>query len=277
VSKTLITKIKRSIAFISDLHIGSRYAICPDKFKTSEGVWLIPSHGQATLNDGFKAFIKKCNEMKVDTVVVNGDTLDGQNIAENGMGLSTSNLDEQVDMAIEVLRPILNGKKLLMLSGSGYHKSVRGMNPEKAVCDDLGQYCQSSTWLGPVANIRFSPSKKVFNIHHGYTGSVIYREMVLAREGLFTKWAEGSGKLPRIDVVVRGHLHNFIYIHENDLHLLQLPCWKAFEPSKITLKLYAKMQPDIGGCIVLIDNNDRMVVHHYLYSCPAIVGEVREE
>ena len=268
---SLKIKIGRSIAFISDLHCGSRFAVCPDKVKTAEGLWLIPSHGQVSLNDSFRKFIDTCNNLAVDTVVVLGDLLEGQNVAENGMGLSTTNLDEQIEMGVEVLRPLVAGRKLLVLSGSGYHRSVRGLNPEKQVCDSLG-----GTWLGALANLKFKPSKRVWNLHHGYSGSVIYREMVLAREGLFSKWAEGVGKLPHFDVLVRGHLHSFIHIHEHDTHLLQLPCWKAFDPNKITLKLYAKTQPDIGGCVALIDTDDRIVIHHYLYEAPMISGEVGE-
>ncbi len=269
--KSLVSKIVRSIAFISDLHVGSRYAICPDEFVTAEGQVVRPSAGQTVLNDHFRAFAKKCDELGVDTVVVNGDALHGQNVQEQGVGLSTSNMDEQVDMGVTVLRPLVKNRKLLMLSGSGYHKSVRGMNPEKCVCDKL-----EGTWLGPLANVQFKPSKRVFNILHGYSGSAIYREMILAREGFFMKWAQGSEKLPKVDLLIRGHLHNFIHIHENDMHLLQLPCWVAFEPSKITLRLYGKMQPDIGGVVVILDEENRIIVHHYLYDCPQIAGEIQE-
>jgi len=264
-------KIERSIAMISDLHVGSRYAICPDKFETAEGQWLIPSHGQVQLNESFRQFGEKCNELGVDTVLINGDLLHGQNVAENGIGLSSSNLDEQIAMGVEVLRPLVKGRKLLGISGSGYHKSARGINPEKSVIDVLG-----GTWLGPVCNGRFTPSKRLFNIHHGQSGAFIYREMMVGRELLFSKWAEGSGKLPRFDAIVRGHWHNFLHIHENDIHGLQLPCWMAFEPSKITLKLMPKMIPDIGGVIVRFDSEDRIVIWHYLYPVPDIAYETKE-
>jgi len=275
-------KVERSIAFISDLHVGSRYAVCPDKFKTPEGQWLIPSHGQVQLNDSFRKFGEKCDELGVDTVLVNGDMLHGQNVQENGIGLATSNLDEQVDMGIDVLRPLVVPKNrpkriLYMLSGSGYHKSVRGMNPEKAVFEGIKAECNSgSRWLGPVCNGTFAPSKKRFNIHHGQSGAFIYREMMMGREMLFAKWAEGSGKLPRFDAMVRGHWHSWLHIHENDIHAIQLPCWMAFEPSKITLKLYPKMQPDIGGVIIRFDSEDRLIVWHYKYPCPQIAGEMME-
>jgi hypothetical protein len=271
-AKSIKTEVVRSIAFISDLHVGSRYAICPDKWKTAEGQWLIPSPGQVVLNNSFREFGAECDKLKVDTVLVNGDMLHGQNVMENGVGLSTSNMDEQIDMGIEVLKPLVKGRKLLMISGSGYHKSVRGLNPEKCVCDGL-----SGTWLGPLANIRFAPSKRLFNVHHGQSAAFIYKEMLAGREMMFSKWAQGSGKLPEIDAIIRGHLHSFMHLHENRIHYLQLPCWLAFEPSKITLKLYSKFQPDIGGVIVHLDSSDRIIPWHFLYPCPTIAGEVMEQ
>lgn len=269
--RKLISRVERSVAFISDLHVGSRFAICPDKYQTAEKQWIIPSAGQAYLNNSLAAFGKVCDSLGVDTVLVNGDALHGQNVAENGIGLSTTNLDEQIAMCVETIRPLVKKRKLLMISGTGYHKTARGINPEKSVCDALG-----GIWLGPLANLSFKPSKKVFNIHHGYSGSVIYREMILAREGLFAKWAEANGT-PHVDVIIRGHLHSFIHIHEHGLHMIQLPCWTAMEPSKITLKLYFKMLPDIGGVVINMDNEDRLTVFHYLYPVPTIAGEIRSE
>ena len=271
-AKSIKTEVVRSIAMISDLHIGSRYAICPDKFKTAEGQWLIPSSGQVSLNNSFREFGAECDKLKVDTVLVDGDMLHGQNVMENGVGLSTSDMDEQIDMGITVLRPLVKGRKLLMLSGSGYHKSVRGLNPEKCVCDGL-----SGTWLGPLANIKFTPSNKVFNVLHGQSASFIYKEMLAGREILFSKWAEGGGRLPRVDVIVRGHLHSYMHLHENGVHFILLPCWLAYEPSKITMKLYGKFQPDIGGCVVQIDSEDRIIPWHYTYPVPHISDEIRSE
>lgn len=259
----------RNIAFISDLHYGSRYAVFPPSM-TMQKQLFIPSPAQCQLNEYLEDFNARCTEMKVDTIVINGDTLHGQNYKQRGAGLITPDLDEQINIAVVGLQGIVKGRKLLMFPGSEYHKSTQGHNPEKDVCDRLG-----GQWMGMVANVQFAPSKRVFNIHHGQSSAFIYREMLMGREGLFTKWAESLGKIPKIDVIVRGHWHNFVYIHENQLHMIQLPCWAGFEPSRVTLKLYAKMQPDIGGVIVSLDEKDRIRVWHYLYDCPPMENEVQ--
>jgi hypothetical protein len=127
-----------------------------------------------------------------------------------------------------------------------------------------------------MVNAQFEPSERVFNISHGESAAYIYREMLMGREALFQKYSEALGKIPHIDVIVRGHWHQFIYIHAHGQHMLQLPCWVAFEPNKIFLKSYGKMQPDIGGAIVFIDNNDRVRVWHFLYPAVHIADFVKK-
>ncbi|MDI6785091.1 MAG: hypothetical protein QMD92_00120 [bacterium] len=255
--------MKRVIAAISDLHLFSRYALMPPSIMTSQGQEIHASPEQIQIWDHFLNFVKVCKRDSVDTVLVVGDLLHGQNFIERGTLLISPDLDEQVDLGTQVLDLLVNPKdapkrKLIMFGGSGYHRSTKGHNPEKDVCDRLG-----GVWRGAIANLKFAPSEKVFNIQHGESAAYVYREMLMGRELMFTKLAEATGKVPHIDVFVRGHWHNFIYIHEKDVHMIQLPAWMAYEPSKPYLKSYGKMQPDIGGCIFYIDDHDRLRVWHF--------------
>jgi len=269
----------RTIAFTSDFHVGSRYAVCPEGFRTPQGQYYTLSEGQLQLNSYLDNYMNKCLELGVDTMIMPGDLLHGSNYKEGGILLMTPDIDEQVDMSYTLLDPYVQKLRehsprpfqLYAFSGSGYHKTTKGHNPEKDIVEKLG-----GKFLGMVKNACFPPSKRVFNIHHGQSGAYIYREMMLGREGLHEKFAEAMGKLPKIDVMVRGHWHNFIYIHEHKQHFIQLPCWIAFEPTRITLKLYGKFQPDIGGVIVRIDENDRILVWHFLYDVPLMENKVIE-
>ena len=82
----------------------------------------------------------------------------------------------------------------------------------------------------------------------------------MSREALFMMEAIQLGKLPKIDCIIRAHWHKFIYIHMEHIHLLQLPGWQAYYAWKGALLSYGKMQPDIGGCILFVDNEDRILV-----------------
>jgi hypothetical protein len=254
-----MNKFKRVIAFVSDLHIGGRYALCPPKYLTREGVGLKHSKEQKKIWNFWLTYCKECDNNNVDTVVIVGDTVHGQNPAERGIMLLTPDVDEQKEMAIECLKPLVRKRQLCMFPGSSYHSSILGSALERDICNVL-----YGEWEGAIANLVFEPSKKVFNISHGQSAAYIYREMLMGREALHIKWAESLRKIPNIDVIVRGHWHHFIYFHENRLHMIQLPGWMAYEPSRVYLKSYGKMQPDIGGVIVFIDHQDRIRVWHYL-------------
>lgn len=264
----------RKIAFVSDLHVFSRYAIFPPFFVTEQGMKIECSEAQAEIYDHWLEFCDICNRENVDTVVMNGDCIHGQNPIERGNLLVSPNLNEQIDVGTQILKLLVFGKdykrKLLMFSGSGYHKSTPANDPEKGICDKL-----DGIWMGAIANIKFAPSNRVFNIQHGESAAYIYREMLLGRELLFLKYAEALGKIPHIDIKIQGHWHNFIHIHEHKLHMVQLPCWMAFEPSRIYLKSYGKMQSDIGGVIISLDEVDRIHVWHYLWNPPHIADEVQ--
>jgi hypothetical protein len=269
--------MKRVIAALSDLHLFSRYALFPPSFKTTEGMEILASPGQLEIWNHYLKYVETCIRDQVDTVLVVGDTIHGQNYIERGTLLVSADLDEQVDMGVTVLDLLVNPvglpkRKLIMFGGSGYHKSTKGHNPEKDICDRL-----SGIWKGSIANLQFAPCKKVFNIQHGESAAYIYREMLMGREMMFMKYAEATNKIPKIDVMVRGHWHNFIYIHEKDTHMIQLPCWIAYEPSKPYLKSYGKMQPDIGGCILYLDDADRLRVWHFtMNEIPHFADKVEE-
>jgi UDP-2,3-diacylglucosamine pyrophosphatase LpxH len=260
--------MKRKIAFISDLHIGSRYALFPERFLTAEKIEINTKPSDLLKIWGYwLQFCHKCDEIGIDSIVVLGDLLDGQNHRENAANLITANMDEQKEAAVEVLSRIVKGKrKLFVIGGSGYHKGMgNNNNPEKDVCGAL-----NGSWLGAIKNVRFLPSQKLFNLSHGESAAYIYVEMLMGREMLFMKAAEALGKIPKISVIARGHLHRFAHIHAHGVHFLQLPGWKAFEPSKIFLKSYPKMQPDVGGCVLQIDDEDRIKVWPYIYPNPHI-------
>lgn len=275
----MVSNIVRKIAFISDLHLFSRYAMMPPSYTTKEGITFNSGPGQNAIWEYFLEFCGICNQEAVDTVCVLGDVMHGQNPIEMGTLLVSPNMDEQVEVGTFVLDKIVNdpaspigNRKLYMIGGSGYHKGARGHNTEKDICDNL-----KGKWLGAIANMCFTPSKKIFNMSHGESASFIYREMLLGREGMFLREAQAMGKIPKIDVSIKGHWHSFVYIHEKGMHMVQLPAWITFEPSKPYLKSYGKMQGDIGGVIITIDDKDRIRVWHFLMDNPPhIADEVQE-
>ncbi|RLE36901.1 hypothetical protein DRJ17_07680 [Candidatus Woesearchaeota archaeon] len=128
-------------------------------------------------------------------------------------------------------------------------------------------------WKGLVSVCQFKPSQKVFLILHGTGGGVIYRATSLDRENLFVNAAIGTGKIPPIHVIVKAHRHFYLYMEQNKQYMLHVPCWCAWVPNKVYLRLYGRMQPDIGGCVLQITDDDRIVHHAFLYDPPQIADQ----
>jgi calcineurin-like phosphoesterase family protein len=260
----------RKIAFVSDTHFGSRYAPWPEGMTTPEGNLLEPSEGQRTLNSYWRQFIDTVDAIGCDTVFHNGDVIEGTNRKEFGNLLMNAELETQKEAAAIMLEPLFRGRKAYMLKGSGYHHSL-DTDVVQHLADKMGVVN-----LKAVANCRLTPSNRILHISHGESAAQIYRTMLMDREGIFHLAASGEGKIPKADLIIHGHLHHFIHIDLRKQHLVQLPGWKLFSPDRIHLKNYPKMQPDIGGVIILIDDEERITVWKFIYP-PILMSDCLKE
>jgi len=275
--------IERSIALLSDVHAGSDLSVYPVKTPIYElegtkekNLTLLVNGGQRLLYDHWQDFIRQCNAFRVDTVVTVGDLTDGTNPKEcNKKHLMTTDLNVQTQMAVELLKPLVKNRKYHGFSGTDYHGS-KDYAVHQEITNNLKEVATEATFWSRIGNIKFTPTTKVANIAHKATGATIYPATALDRERVFLKMAEGTGKLPKIDAFIRGHLHFYFHLDYADMHIVQLPAWKAWFPMGDAVRLYGKMQPDIGGVIMIIDKENRMMVFHFLYELPHILDRVLE-
>jgi len=267
----------RRIAVVSDLHLMSRYSLFPPEFETKEGNILKPNAGQRQIWDSYMQFCQICDQWEVDTVFLASDLIHGQNVIERGTGLMSTNLNEQIKLAVQVLTPLLKGRDSHWVGGSRYHNSAKGMYIEEEICDKFKKdKISNAIWHGVIANMKVKPFNKIINMTHGGGKAAYYRETIAAREMVYGKVAALDGKLPKIDMYIHGHFHWFNYMHQNNVHHLQLPCWTAYEPCPIFTPNYTRLQPDIGGVLVMFDENGRIFVWHFMYPTPHIVDAVKE-
>jgi len=267
----------RRIAAISDLHLMSRSSLFPPIFKTTEGNEFRGNTGQSQIWSYWKQFCHICDEWEVDTVFLASDLLHGQNPIERGTGLISTNLNEQIQLGEDTLTLLLKGRESHWVGGSRYHDSTKGMYVEHELCNRMTEAgITKGTWHGPIANMRVKPFDKIVNMTHGGGRAAYYRETIAAREMVYGKAAEVDGKLPRIDCYIHGHFHWYNHIHQGRVHHIQLPGWTAYEPVPIFTPNYTRMQPDIGGVLILFDAEGRITVWHFLYPLPHISDIVVE-
>jgi len=276
--RTLSVKFKRVVAFVADTHVGSRYAIFPPDVISKEGNDLsaMRNAGQVKLYEYWQEWEKICDAWGVDTVILLGDIIQGNNPAGRGIGTITTDLDEQKDAAVTLLSKICKNRIVHCLSGTPYHESI-DTRIHYDLAKELGEtVAKEWHFHGLLANIKLRGTNRILNLAHGVSGASIYRTTLMDREALFEAAAYGLGDLDFLpDVVVRAHWHRFIHIHLPNQHILQLPCWCAWFPYKGTLRLYGRLQPHIGGVILFIDDYDRITIHHYLFKPPRIADYLK--
>ena len=267
-------KIKRSICVLSDTHTGSDVALWPKHHMLPKGNYITLSHGQEQLYEYWQDFCSMVKEYKCDTVIHLGDAVEGLNRKDGGEGLVVSNIDTQKDACIALLDGVIydrNKVNLLIVDGSKYHES-QDSKIHKAIADAYpkGKYC------GVLQNIKLNDTELRMNIAHGSGGSAIYRSTKMDREEMFFLLAQACNKLPeKPDIIMRGHLHYMKEVVSENTLSIQVPCWKAWEDSRFFTANYARMQPDIGGYILLIDEFDEVIIKRKKFPLPHIADRFR--
>ena len=249
------------VAFVSDLHVGSKYAVFPLGVQDENGVDLSASmnKGQNQLLKYWSDFLHRCDKLKVDTVVLVGDAVQGLNPKEKGYGLMFPDMDLQMDAVVELLAPLVKDRNFHVLSGTLYHGS-RDVRVHKFIAKELG-----GQFDGNLKNYNLKGTNRRLNVAHHSSSATVYPMTPADREMLFYLHNVALGKVDWCDVFIRAHKHSFFHVHKNKIHWVQLPCWQCFVPYEGAVRSYSRFQPDIGGVVLLVDERDRIRVFHYLY------------
>jgi hypothetical protein len=180
----------------------------------------------------------------------------------------TADLSEQIEACVELLGPLCGERKVVAVSGTKYHQSL-DVKLHKVIAEKLGGEC-----LGLLGNVKLKGTNITARLLHGDSAASIYRSTVMDRELLFQRAAEALKKAPKVDITIAGHWHWYAYLELADKRWLQVPGWITWFPWKGTS--YARMQPDIGGVVILIDENDRIEVRPILFPAVHIADKLEK-
>jgi hypothetical protein len=191
--------------------------------------------------------------------------IDGNNRKEYGTDRLTTDLNLQIAAAKMLLTPLCEGRNVYGVHGTPYHDSL-DMKADKLLIEQLG-----GTYWGALKNAKIGGTNLIFNLCHGVKGGTIYRSTKMDRELLFVLAAEAAQKIDfHIDLFIRGHFHFYGEVAQEANRFLQVPCWCDWIPYPPSLSLYGRMQPDIGGAIILIHEDDTITVVPKTYPLPGI-------
>lgn len=273
--------MKRGIV-VSDLHVGSIYGLLPPGFITFEGHERPLNPGQRYLWECWLDFAKRAASFKPDFVIVNGDVVDGPQRKNYGSELSLADARDQQLAAVQVLKELRNRlpkAKFYFTQGTPYHVGHFG-DAEENVATALdaqayssvgtGRLCREILWLSTEGVI-------VEAAHHISVSSGFYRLTALDRE---MQWSALSGKdatkgVPKVDLVVRSHVHYFSKAEHASKQGVTTPCWQL-QTRYMRKNSTSRMLPDIGGLMLEVDGSAKkrgeapIRVIKELYSLPSV-------
>jgi hypothetical protein len=265
----------RVFALVGDMHVGSRFALFPEEFRSFEGNVLSAAlnAGQKKLLEYWHQFVDICDEYQVDTVCLLGDIMNGRNPRGLGYGQVTPDMDEQVDAAFELLVPLCRSRTVCSIAGTDYHQSLE-VRLHKTLAEKLKDIALKSKFHGFVGNFKVKNTNRIMNVQHGASGAVYYLTTVMERNIWHARVKEVEQKLPHIDIFIKGHWHIWAHIDVMGTHAVQVPCWAMWHPWKSSLTYYTKMQPDIGAALLFVDRKSRIKVWHFKYQLPVVQGKL---
>jgi hypothetical protein len=251
------TKKKRGVA-LSDLHFGSSTGLLPKGFIDSNGAEVLPNIGQKYLWECWIDFNARVKQFKPDFVVIDGDIVEGTQRKEGGAGLSLRLMQDQKAAAVEGLQLLKKaaGCPFYFVQGTNYHVGTNGESEEDvAAMLDAKKYLS----VGPGRFVRevlwLDIDGVVIEAAHSISGaSGFYRATQVDKE---MQWSAMSAKdsskgIPKADILIRAHVHNFIYVEHASKQGFTLPCWQL-QNTYARNKSVHRFHPDLGGIFMEID------------------------
>jgi hypothetical protein len=247
--------IIRRIGVVSDLHVGSVYGLLPTGFVSSSGAPITQNIGQKYLWQCWQDMA--ANIGPLDGLIVNGDSIDGEQHKQRGTELCLSRLEDQTEAAVACLSYLITTAKIpktYVLSGTVYHDSISGREAEN-VAQRIGAQQYQGLGAGRYCRdmIDLDVDGVVINAMHGLpTSGALYRGVAPDREALWSALAGKEGKAARADCIVRSHVHNFVHIEHPSKHAVVSPCWQL-QSSFMRKSSAYRMIPDIGYIVIAIN------------------------
>jgi predicted phosphodiesterase len=203
---------------VTDLHVGSRFAISPPEFETEDRVVNVKRN--AVSRAIYKNWVEMCDDINpVDVLVLKGDLTDGVNYKSKGLGQWTTELTQQLDAALELINMIKVKKKKIVVQGSWYHV-YDNLSTDEAIARDIGATYDDDIAL-KVDKIRF-----YFRHFIPISRSVwMYRATPIAREMLLAELHKQE--FGKFDIMGFGHTHYFCAVEFGNSYGYTCPCWKG--------------------------------------------------
>lgn len=244
-------KPHQSIAVVADLHAGAKNALALPTYTTVDGLVIQAPEQSVRIYRAWLEFWRTAKLFKVDTVCLLGDAISGTIKIPKNIDFLPE-IDEQKEMAIKLLKPMVTDRKLYVIDGSGFHDSLDARIHHEIAERLNGNYFSEGYFILETnsASILFS---------HNIRSSSFYPTGILEREAIFTAYGIHTGKIKNLQLVVGAHWHTWSEIHRG-ITYTTIPGWQAYYSYRGKMVAYGIRQPDIGGLVLLINGQGYLTI-----------------
>ena len=192
----------RRVVIVSDLHAGHHAGL------TNPAFWL-PEEAPGRLGSFaqqqraiWRWYCDTIGQLQpIDTLIVNGDAIDGRGTRSGSTELVTADLKAQCMIAAAAIKEA-RADNVRIIAGTPYHASPEGEDWEEVLAEMVGAHPLSGHLFLDVEGVVFDCKHKVgsSSVPHG-------RHTAISRERLWNVlWHERQGA-PKADVIIRSHVH----------------------------------------------------------------------
>lgn len=231
------------VLILSDIHVGSDKSPIPRGRYKESGVTEF-------LTEKFYNIMRGIGH--VDKCVLNGDLIDGINKADEGMGLYTTDIMEQAELASELLEYI-DADSFDVFNGTGYHTKI---NPSG---DDLVCKLLNGKWHG-FQDVLEIEGINVHCRHFQPYNKNKWQRCTPQREEAYKMEHDGWD----IDIFIRSHTHSFDFSGSSQNLSINTPCWKGRD-SFIEQR---KLDKSDNGYVILNVNESNYTWEYMVFNVP---------
>lgn len=250
----------KKILIVGDLHIGSVWGLSPPQYLAKYGNHVNQNEVQVHLWKHWREFLKQVKKRKYDTLILNGDNIDGPAPRDRGRCLMSTEMEDQVMNAATIIEELISVGgfgEVFELSGTDYHTSVQQDNEAQ-----LAKYIDAEyLGLGP---FDFTVEDTRINVSHGTGSSYWYRGTKMDKIGFTMQLNIAGDGLYNSRHIIRSHLHFRAALEYEHQSIYVVPAWQA-QTDYMRKKDPLKMIPNIGSLELVVDGSE---VSHRFYTYP---------
>ncbi len=272
----------KSVLFLSDLHVGSAYAVCsPNPTIGDLGTEYKPNKLQKKLYQTF-LWVRDSLAQKPTVLCLNGEPIEGANTKQIGAQTWSTNINDQLNDAERLLK-LFSYDHFIMTRGSGYHVQKDATNYEETLGHRLNSVPYSGYFFGSDRIedydnnrnkitrtdyfVNFALNDAVFNATHhiAFSRWESYKPTALAREMANLEYLRGRYWKPQDypSIIVRSHVHYFVMIRYSSSCGFTTPAWK-FPDAHLFRGGLSGTAPSIGAVEVIVEPNGKWIVEPHI-------------